>query len=359
MLVENQLVEVKWNNNNKKYYENKGYTFTKKKDVFFVKAEDAHPNSRVTKIMVRCDYCGRERLLSTQDYYKNTKLGTIKYSCGAKGCAARKHEEYDYERKREQIQKFYELYKEKGYKPVSTINDYTTSLYGKLEYECPIHGLQSITLNNLQHGNGCVHCGIKLRAEKRRMSCKDVKIRIESCNNNKLLNAEDYINNSTNNLRILCGTCKKRIFITSLDKYSDHKNPNIRCKYCSRSQSNSERIIQYYLDKYNCKYNYNYRFKDCRDKRPLPFDFYLSELNIVIEFDGEHHYKPIRGMKHFISTKLHDAMKTQYCKWNNIDLLRIPYWERDNIEQILIDYLHLTPQSKPTKIKYISNKKSA
>ena len=115
------------------------------------------------------------------------------------------------------------------------------------------------------------------------------------------------------------------------------------------------------MDKYNCKYNYNYRFKDCRDKRPLPFDFYLSELNIVIEFDGEHHYKPIRGMKHFISTKLHDAMKTQYCKWNNIDLLRIPYWDRDNIEQILINYLHLAPQSnsKPTKMKYISNKKTA
>ena len=97
MLVENQLVEVKWDSKNREYYENKGYTYTKQKDVFFVKAEDVHPNSRATKIKVRCDYCGQERLLATQDYYKNTRFGTIKYSCGSRGCAARKHEEYDYE----------------------------------------------------------------------------------------------------------------------------------------------------------------------------------------------------------------------------------------------------------------------
>lgn len=359
MLVENQLVEVKWNNHTKKWYEEKGYHFTHNGDTFFVKAEDAHPNSQVTKIKARCDYCGRERLLSTQDYYKNTKLETIKYSCGAKGCASRKHEEYDYERKREQIQKFYELCKERGYKPVSTIDDYNLAGKSKLLFECSLHGVQEITLNAMQSGNGCKKCGRDSQASKRRLSVACVKHKIESVNNNILLNPNDYINNMTKNLKVLCGTCKKRVFITSLEQYTSQYHSRTRCEYCARSQSNSERIIQYYLEYYGYKYIYNYRFKDCRDKRPLPFDFYLPELNIAVEFDGEHHYKPIRGMKRFIYTKLHDAMKTQYCKWNNIDLLRIPYWERDNIEKILIDYLNIDIQSNPTKIKYIPNRKTA
>ena len=36
-----------------------------------------------------------------------------------------------------------------------------------------------------------------------------------------------------------------------------------------------------------------------------------------------------------------DGIKNQYCKHRNIDLLRIPYWEKDNIAQILYDKLNI------------------
>ena len=35
------------------------------------------------------------------------------------------------------------------------------------------------------------------------------------------------------------------------------------------------------------------RFKDCKDKRQLPFDFYLPSYNVCIEYQGEQHYRPI------------------------------------------------------------------
>ena len=35
-----------------------------------------------------------------------------------------------------------------------------------------------------------------------------------------------------------------------------------------------------------------HRFKDCVDKIPLPFDFYLPDYNTCIEFNGIQHYKP-------------------------------------------------------------------
>ena len=43
--------------------------------------------------------------------------------------------------------------------------------------------------------------------------------------------------------------------------------------------------------------------------------------------------------KSFTKTKKHDIIKNEYAKQNNIPLLRIPYYESDNIESILIQWL--------------------
>ena len=73
----------------------------------------------------------------------------------------------------------------------------------------------------------------------------------------------------------------------------------------------------------------------------MPFDFYLPQYNICIEYDGEFHYKMIMEYDEFINQKIRDTIKTVYCKENNIKLIRIPYWEFNNIENILIKELNL------------------
>ena len=63
---------------------------------------------------------------------------------------------------------------------------------------------------------------------------------------------------------------------------------------------------------------------------------------MAIEYDGQQHYKPIEKFgveKAFEKTKFRDVIKNNYCKDNNINLLRIPYWDYNNIEKILNDYL--------------------
>ena len=89
------------------------------------------------------------------------------------------------------------------------------------------------------------------------------------------------------------------------------------------------------------------RFPDCKDTNTLPFDFYIPKYNIVIEYDGEHHYMPIFPSKYTHGQNIdrltyiqkHDKIKNDYCKSKNMYLIRIPYWERDNIEYILFDEL--------------------
>lgn len=73
------------------------------------------------------------------------------------------------------------------------------------------------------------------------------------------------------------------------------------------------------------------------------FDFYLPSYNLLIEYDGEQHYKPVRRFKctdeevaqKFNAIQEHDQLKNKYCFDNGINLLRIPYWEHKNVKAII------------------------
>lgn len=74
----------------------------------------------------------------------------------------------------------------------------------------------------------------------------------------------------------------------------------------------------------------------------LRFDFAILDSNDdvakLIEYDGEFHYKEYYESQTFESLQIHDE-RNQYCKDNNIPLLRIPYWEFENIKWILEKWL--------------------
>lgn len=76
---------------------------------------------------------------------------------------------------------------------------------------------------------------------------------------------------------------------------------------------------------------------------PLPFDFYLPQNNIIIEYDGQHHYFPVNfngitdeeALENHKMTKKHDKQKDNYCLKHNIKIIRIPYWDLKIIPNIL------------------------
>ena len=72
------------------------------------------------------------------------------------------------------------------------------------------------------------------------------------------------------------------------------------------------------------------------------FDFFIPSLNIAIEYDGEQHYKSIDawgGEEYLESVRQSDALKNDFCEYMGIDLLRIPYWEFDNIDEIVTNFI--------------------
>lgn len=422
MLVENQLVEVRWNNFTKRWYEDKGYKFTDIGDYFDVNIEDLMPNSS-TKVLVACDYCNKEYLISYRDYNKNTKGGIQKTACS---CCGRKKNLELQNYKKIYYEKFCTLCKRKGYIPISELSDYVNA-HTKLKFLCPVHGAQEITYASLYQGCGCNLCGFKSMSQHNRKSTNDVKRIVECKNNNQLINPDEYINSYTSNLRVLCGSCGRE-FITSLSSIqnsdgaciecgrektklsqtltpnevearinsvngnvllnkNDYRKNNLRnlqikcgkcgeifktslsnyitfnvtrCPSCTKRISKGEKIIMEVLEKYDINYIFQMKFDDCKDKKKLAFDFYLPDYNICCEFDGQLHYTPKYGEDSFKITKLHDAMKDWYCRWNNINLLRIPYWEGSRIEEILSDKLNIIPsvsiETKHHTIKYIPTK---
>lgn len=106
------------------------------------------------------------------------------------------------------------------------------------------------------------------------------------------------------------------------------------CPWCASSKGNKK--IATYLAKKAITFTPEVRFETCRHKVPLPFDFYLNELQILIEFDGEQHFKIIEywgGQAGLEERQLRDQIKNEWAKANKIELYRIRYDE--DIEQKL------------------------
>lgn len=150
----------------------------------------------------------------------------------------------------------------------------------------------------------------------------------------------EYINAITPTLfrHNICG-CKFMI------RPSSFISNGIRCPQCNESKG--EVKIRKWLTFNNLVFNSQYTFNDLIGLGGglLKFDFVVFDNNKIIsivEYDGEQHFRYINGMmkiEDYYKSQQHDILKNLYCAKNNIPLIRIPYWEFDNVEKYLEEYL--------------------
>ena len=109
-------------------------------------------------------------------------------------------------------------------------------------------------------------------------------------------------------------------------------NENVGCPFCYISKG--ENVIKKYLIENQYFFKEQVKLAGCKNIRPLPFDFGIYDNNykllFLIEYDGIQHYYPKFGEKQFRETKRNDKIKTDFCKNNNIPLIRIKYTRSDN-----------------------------
>lgn len=100
-------------------------------------------------------------------------------------------------------------------------------------------------------------------------------------------------------------------------------------------KSLGEYIIENILKENNINFVAQYHNDTCKfldTNYYAYFDFFVDN-KYIIEFDGEQHFNPqcfnnlsqLKAKNNFKKTQEHDEYKNQWCKQNNIPLIRIPY----------------------------------
>lgn len=137
---------------------------------------------------------------------------------------------------------------------------------------------------------------------------------------------------SAQKVRCKCKKCNKEFEIKASHLIDGHG-----CRNCIKSKG--EECIELFLLNNGIKYIREHRFFDCIGVcKTLPFDFYLEEYNICIEYQGIQHYKPVElfgGEKQFKIQQINDEIKREYCKNNGIKLIEISYKNFKRINEIL------------------------
>jgi hypothetical protein len=187
---------------------------------------------------------------------------------------------------------------------------------------CKKHGIFDQTPNTHLRGSGCPKC--------KKINKLDFLEKIPH-RFKEIYNYEDLnIKSTRQNIELVCKKHGKfKVLIFSHMK-------GTHCKKC-KSSSGEELIIEF-LESNNIKYNYQHSFNNCFYKRSLKFDFYIEDKNTCIEYDGEQHFGPVNifgGEESFNIQKKLDNIKNNFCKENDIKLIRIPYFEKENINDIL------------------------
>tara|TARA_R110002153_G_scaffold273997_3_gene446430 strand:- start:53013 stop:54260 length:1248 start_codon:yes stop_codon:yes gene_type:complete len=234
--------------------------------------------------------------------------------------------------------------------------DYSKTVYVNsvtiVKIICPQHGEFEQIANSHMQERGCNDCGRIRTAESCR---KDTAYFIERAT---AVHFDDYdyseveYKNSGENVKITCNSCKRAFFQTPDNHYAGKG-----CSYCVKSHLEKSIVRHLFSENYTAEGSLPFAtalnsnqytdnrvfiqeqsFDSCRGERPLPFDFYIPHLRLLIEADGEQHftananwetdttglYKRIR----------HDNIKDQWCIDNGYWLLRIAYADKPNVMEI-------------------------
>ena len=262
------------------------------------------------------------------DVYWDVTPDDVLHGCGCKQC---RDEKYNKSRSKSHEQYIHEV--EIINPDIVVIGQYAGNKI-PIEHYCKVHNVfWSISPDGILSGYGCRECRKEKIAYKKSKTHEQYVAELAIINPDIEV-VEKYIGANTQILH----RCK-------IDGYEWLAQPaNILngcgCPQCK--ESGGERKVRQWLQNHGIEYIYQKTFIDCKDQKQLPFDFYLPDFNVCIEYDGEQHFRPVDlwgGDESFKRLQLHDSIKTEYCQDNNIHLLRIPYFK--NVEEELNNFLFI------------------
>lgn len=276
--------------------------------------------------------------------------------------------------------------------------------YSKVEYKnyhtkliiiCKIHGEFEQKSSHHLKGSGCKLCGVNTRADLKRSNTdtfiekarivhgdkydyskteyvhSDIKLIIickihgkfeqdpsshlvghncSKCTNTKKLTTFEFIEKA----RLVHGD---KYDYSKVDYINSDMNIIIICKVhgefkqipynhlngrtCPFCKNKTEGKLLLFLESNNFIVEHQKKFEWCKNKTYLPFDFYIPDLNLIIELDGDQHFKQVMNWPAPEETQKIDNYKMRLANENNLSVIRLHQpivWEnKDNWQQQLLD----------------------
>lgn len=205
-------------------------------------------------------------------------------------------------------------------------------IFTDIKITCPKHGDFIQTPDRHLNSFGCSKCGIEICSSKRTYTTSEFIEKSINVHGDKYdYTLSEYIK-SIIPIKIIC-----KLHGEFLQTPTNHWSGK-GCIRCCASKGEKE-ILKILSDK-KIIFEAQKKFKLCKKKSYLPFDFYLPIHNICIEFDGDQHYKPVKwfgGEEGFSKRVENDKIKTKFCKDNKIKLIRIKTGQniKDKLKNII------------------------
>lgn len=149
---------------------------------------------------------------------------------------------------------------------------------------------------------------------------------------------------SNKKVNVLCADCGRDFWVTP-NKLQQGQH----CPFCKISHGES--LIRSILTNLRIEFEMQKKFDDLKGLggRKLSYDFFISSYNLLIEFQGEQHEKPVvfkgltdkKAKEKFIRQQEHDKRKRKYAESHDIRLLEIWYYDINLINEILVNELGL------------------
>jgi hypothetical protein len=140
------------------------------------------------------------------------------------------------------------------------------------------------------------------------------------------------------------------------------------CSHMIKTYSYGELVIYIYLLQHDIKFTHQKKFDDLRHINKLPFDFYLPNFNLVIEYNGIQHKRGWEGNPaNAEEIKFRDQLKIDYANANSINYLMIDEEKELSIiskidgllkslaKKLRIDFIPVKRELSPKELNIIAN----
>lgn len=187
----------------------------------------------------------------------------------------------------------------------------------------------------------CIRC-----QEKRKKKPSEQPVKCDKC---------DVICSSRGNLTIHTKMVHDKIkdFKCDICEFNCSANGNLQkhIKLCTGGFSGSSGEFKVYkaLIELNVQFNREVSVLKNDQGKWLRMDFEViqdGQKKKYVEYDGRQHFKPVQfsgstedAVLAFKKLKLHDALKNKYCEDNGFELLRIKYDQKDEILELISEFL--------------------